>query len=87
MLPDFAAEKLEELEDLCRENPHTIKTELVAKFLHMDPNSLRTSIIQGKCPFGLSWIKNPINGNNGFCVNTLTFYIWATNGIGLKDRF
>ena len=48
--------KLAELEQLCEKYPQKIPIEECAAFLGMAPASLRASVEQGNCPFGLGWL-------------------------------
>lgn len=73
-------ERLEELKELCRKYPIDIPVKDAAEFLHMHPESLRYSIVQGTCGFNaLSWIK-PGAKNRGFLIPTLPFYQALTGG-------
>lgn len=72
--------RFEELNELCRTYPIDIPLIEAAKFLHLHPESLRYSIVQGTCGFNaLSWIK-PGAKNRGFLIPTLAFYQALTGG-------
>lgn len=75
-------DQLDDVIELCKENPRFLKTADVARILGMNPEGLRCAIDAGKCPFGLSWQKN-IHGNRGYKIPTVTFLLWYTAGQGL----
>lgn len=66
------------LVELCERNPVNIKLEEVAEFLGMDKEGLRSSIDQGRCPFGLCVQKHKY-ANRAFKISTYVFFNWATN--------
>lgn len=72
-----------ELESLCEKYPIEIPLIEVAKYLHIHPESLRFSIIQGTCGFSaLAW-KKPGNQNSAFSIQTLPFYLSQTGQKGV----
>jgi hypothetical protein len=83
-MPDFIKQRIAELEALCEQYPIEIPLIEVAKFLHIHPESLRFSIIQGTSGFSaLAWRK-PGKQNSAFSVQTLPFYL---SQIGGKEIF
>lgn len=83
-LPEESEAKVHELRDLCKQHPVYIPLPKVAAFLETDAESLRCSIEQGKCPFGLSWHKDS-KGNRAFKIPSATFFLWYTQGYGYRD--
>lgn len=74
-MPDFIKQRIAELNALCEKYPIEIPLIEVAKYLHVKPESLRMSIIQGTCGFSaLAW-KKPGRQNSAFSVQTLPFYL------------
>ena len=83
--PQNIIERIQELNDIVVENPENIPIPVAAKFLHMHPDSLRSSINHGNAPFAISWQKT-LNGNSSFKIPTLTFYLWVTQGRLIGER-
>lgn len=81
--PQPIIERIEELNCLVKEFPESIPLPEAAKYLRMNPNSLRSSIESGMAPFGISW-KKTLNGNSAFKIPTLTFYMWMTQCRGFS---
>ena len=63
---------MQDLTDLCNEYPEKIPVGPVSQFLGIDDASLRASIAQGRCPFGLSW---QLGSRQGFAIDTMQFYM------------
>lgn len=78
-IPAPITEKLEELYRLVETNPITLPLPEVAAFLGMDAESLRCSIEQNRCPFGLEW-QRTIGGYRAFKIPTVPFFMWYTQG-------
>ena len=78
-IPAPITEKLEELYRLVEANPISLPLTEVADFLGMNPDSLRCSIEQNRCPFGLEW-QRTIHGNRAFKIPTVPFFMWYTQG-------
>jgi len=67
-------ERQEELERICKEHPIEIPVTVAAAWLGVNPESLRISIVQGRCGFpALSWTR-PGRSNSGYHIPTATFY-------------
>jgi hypothetical protein len=82
-MPDFIKKRKAELEELCEKYPIEIPLIEVAKFLHIHPDSLRLSIIQGTCGFSaLAWRKLGTE-RNSFSIQTLPFYLAYTGQKGV----
>ena len=82
-MPEVAEAKIKELCQICNEHPVYIPVPVLAKFLEANPEGLRFSIEQGKCPFGIAWQKNT-GGNKAFKIPTPTFWLWYTQGVGYR---
>lgn len=79
-MPEFIKNRIQELNALCEKYPIEIPLAEVAKFLHIKPESLRFSIIQGTCGFcAFAWRK-PGKDNCAFSIQTLPFYLSQTGG-------
>lgn len=79
-MPESIKQRLEELRALCEKYPTEIPVEEVARYLHIKPESLRYSILQGTCGFSaLAW-KRPNGKNASFSIQTLPFYLSQVNG-------
>lgn len=64
-LPEESEAEVRELRELCNQRPVYIPLPKAAAFFETDAESLRCSIEQGKCPFGISWYKDS-KGNRAF---------------------
>ena len=82
-LPKPVLDKLIELNQIIEEHPVYIPLPVVASFLGAKPEGLRMSIEKGQCPFGVSWQRLG-KVNKAYKIPTLTFYMWYTQGIGIK---
>lgn len=71
-------ERMRELTELCEKYPIEIPLTELANFLHIKPESLRLSIIQGTCGFcSFAWKR--VGGTHyAFSVQTLPFYLAYT---------
>lgn len=78
-IPKPIQEKLDELNKIVEKNPISLPLPEVAAFLGMDAESLRCSIEQNRCPFGLGW-QRTVNGYRAFKIPTVTFFMWYTQG-------
>lgn len=78
-VPQVISTRLEELNELVKANPYDITVNDAAAFLHMDGESLRACIENGRCPFALGW-KKSARGYRAFKIPTVTFYLWFLNG-------
>ncbi len=67
----------EQLSQLIQTHPLYIPVSVAAAFLHMGADSLRASIEQGRCPFGLCWEQG---GRKGYKIPTIAFVSWLTKG-------
>ena len=76
--PEIINERYNDLLALITKYPNAIPLVECAKFLHMDPESLRCVIEQQKCGFGLCW-RNPKGVNKAYLIPTIQFYFWITN--------
>jgi hypothetical protein len=82
-LPEPIIRNIQTLNSMVTENPQYLSIVDVAKFLGVKPDGLRNSIDRGQCPFGFGWKINK-NGNRGYKIPTVTFYLWYTQAVGLK---
>lgn len=82
-MPKTIESRYNELMGIVEKYPHAIPLTACARFLHMDPVSLRTAIEQGKCKFGIAW-KNPDGVNRAYLIPTMQFYLWMTNQQGIS---
>lgn len=82
-MPDTIESKYNELMKIIEKYPNAIPLTACARYLHMDPASLRTAIEQGKCKFGIAW-KNPDGVNRAYLIPTMQFYLWMTNQQGIS---
>ena len=79
-MPDAIKERLAELKALCEKYPVEIPLDEVARYLHIKPESLRYSIMQGTCGFSaLAW-KRPGGKTSAYSIQTLPFYLSQVNG-------
>lgn len=83
VIPKNIAQKLRELGEICEKYPNAIPVDVVAEFNGTHPESLRNSLKEGSCPFGYAWNRG---SRSGFCIPTLRFYLWVTDGKGLPDE-
>ena len=84
-IPTPIKEKLSELNKLVEQYPLTIPVIVAANFLGMDKDSLRACLFTGNCPFGVGWVQH-LKSNRAFCIPTVPFYLWYTQGIGFKNN-
>ena len=56
------SDSLEELDKLVEAYPRCIPLAAAAEFLGIAPETLRTSISQGKCSFGIGWTSDKSRG-------------------------
>ena len=77
-LPEIIKSKLTELDSLIDKYPNSIPVSAVAKFMGMDDDVLRTTIIRGTCPFGVGG-KQLGASRMGCKIPTVTFFLWYTN--------
>ncbi len=55
------------------EFPYYMPVQKAAELLHIKPEALRTSIEQGRCPFGFCW---RLGDRTAYKIPTLTFCSW-----------
>ena len=71
------SDSIEELDRLVEASPRCIPLAASAEFLGMTPETLRTSISQGKCTFGVGWTSDK---SRGVRIPTIPFYLFVTQG-------
>ena len=74
-LSEKTIEKLNELEQLIEQYPNNIPLPECAKFLHINPSTLRNYLDSGNCPFGFSTQKKKY-GNHNYTIPSPQFDIW-----------
>lgn len=67
----------EQLSALVANHPAYIPISEAASFLHINPECLRASIDQNRCPFGFSW---QLGERSGYKIPTIAFVSWLTKG-------
>ena len=70
-------DSLDELNKLVETYPRCIPLGAAADLLGMTPETLRTSISQGKCSFGIGWTADK---SRGVRIPTVPFYLFVTQG-------
>lgn len=76
VIRDYLQHDDEKIEKLIAEYPKTCPVNIVAQFLEVDAESIRSAIDNGN--FGFSWKKNG-KLNRAFCVPTAHFLRWYLN--------
>jgi len=83
-MPQSIYEQLDKLNKLVTENPVSISVPEVAAFLQMKPEGIRSALERGTCPFGFSWQLTPYSLKS-YKIPTVTFYLWYTQSVGLRN--
>lgn len=80
-MPKPIVDKLNDLQELVSIHQQYIPLPEVAAFLRMKPDTLRSSIDKGQCPFGLG---GQLGINRAYKIPTVPFYLWFTQGCGWR---
>ena len=73
--------KIKELECLAEKYPNKLPLRIVAQFLDMNEEGLKSALMRHNTPFGFGYQKDD-GGNRVFIIPTVTFYLWFTNTNG-----
>lgn len=83
-LPPPIEAKLAELNEIIDKYQPDLPVAVVADFLGLGAESLRSTIATGNCPFALGW-QRPGAQNRAFFIPAVPFYLWYTQGVGWKN--